>query len=115
MESPVIAKVGLSIVSEKNARENLETEVIGFDFDAVRSAARSAWEQALSAITVEGGNTDDLKNFYTAMYHSMVVPNVVSDVNGEYRRHNMEVGQLPKGKVQYLHFRFGILSVHGIR
>lgn len=44
---PVIAKVGLSIVSEKNARENLETEVIGFDFDAVRSAARSAWEQAL--------------------------------------------------------------------
>ena len=71
---PVIAKVGLSIVSEKNARENLETEVIGFDFDAVRSAARSAWEQALSAITVKGGNTDDLKNFYTAMYHSMVVP-----------------------------------------
>lgn len=50
---PVIAKVGLSIVSEKNARENLETEVIGFDFDAVRSAARSAWEQALSAITVK--------------------------------------------------------------
>lgn len=39
MERPVIAKVGLSIVSEKNARENLETEVIGFDFDAVRSAA----------------------------------------------------------------------------
>ena len=101
---PVIAKVGLSIVSEKNARENLETEVIGFDFDAVRSAARSAWEQALSAITVKGGNTDDLKNFYTAMYHSMVVPNVVSDVNGEYRRHNMEIGQLPKGKVQYSTF-----------
>ena len=38
------------------------------------------------------------------MYHSMVVPNVVSDVNGEYRRHNMEVGQLPKGKVQYSTF-----------
>lgn len=112
---PVIAKVGLSIVSEKNARENLETEVIGFDFDAVRSAARSAWEQALSAITVKGGNTDDLKNFYTAMYHSMVVPNVVSDVNGEYRRHNMEIGQLPKAKCNILHFRFGILSVHGIR
>ena len=81
---------------KKNARENLETEVIGFDFDAVRSAARSAWEQALSAITVKGGNTDDLKNFYTAMYHSMVVPNVVSDVNGEYRRHNMEIGAIAK-------------------
>ena len=101
---PVIAKVGLSIVSEKNARENLEAEVTGFDFDAVRSAARSAWEQALSVITVEGGNTDDLKNFYTAMYHSMVVPNVVSDVNGEYRRHDMKTGQLPEGKVQYSTF-----------
>lgn len=76
----------------------------GFDFDAVRSAARSAWEQALSVITVEGGNTDDLKNFYTAMYHSMVVPNVVSDVNGEYRRHDMKTGQLPEGKVQYSTF-----------
>ena len=86
---PVVAKVGLSIVSEENARENLEAEVADFNFDAVRTAARSAWEQALSAITVEGGNTDDLKNFYTAMYHAMVVPNVVSDVNGEYRRHDM--------------------------
>ena len=101
---PVITKVGLSIVSEKNARENLEAEVTGFDFDAVRSAARSAWEQALSVITVEGGDTDDLKNFYTAMYHSMVVPNVASDVNGEYRRHDMKTGQLPEGKVQYSTF-----------
>ena len=101
---PVITKVGLSIVSEKNARENLEAEVTGFDFDAVRSAARSSWEQALSVITVEGGDTDNLKNFYTAMYHSMVVPNVASDVNGEYRRHDMKTGQLPEGKVQYSTF-----------
>ncbi len=101
---PVVAKVGLSIVSEENARENLEAEVADFNFDAVRTAARSAWEQALSAITVEGGNTDDLKNFYTAMYHAMVVPNVVSDVNGEYRRHDMQIGQLPKGEKQYSTF-----------
>lgn len=101
---PVVAKVGLSIVSEENARENLEAEVADFNFDAVRTAARSAWEQALSAITVEGGNTDDLKNFYTAMYHAMVVPNVVSDVNGEYRRHDMQIGQSPKGEKQYSTF-----------
>lgn len=101
---PVVVKVGLSIVSEENARENLEAEVADFNFDAVRTAARSAWEQALSAITVEGGNTDDLKNFYTAMYHAMVVPNVVSDVNGEYRRHDMQIGQLPKGEKQYSTF-----------
>ena len=101
---PVVAKVGLSIVSADNARENLGHEVKDFNFDAVCAAARNAWEQALSSITVEGGNTDDLKDFYTAMYHAMVVPDVVSDVNGEYRRHNMEIGQLPEGGVQYSTF-----------
>ena len=101
---PIIAKVGLSLVSVDNARKNLAEEVKDFNFDAVCAAARNDWEQALSSITVEGGGTDDLKNFYTAIYHAMVVPNVVSDVNGEYRRHNMQIGQLPKGKMQYSTF-----------
>ncbi|ADV42092.1 GH92 family glycosyl hydrolase [Bacteroides helcogenes] len=103
-KAPVIVRVGLSLVSVDNARENLEHEVKDFDFDAVCATARNAWEQALAAITVEGGSADDLKNFYTAMYHTMVVPNTVSDVNGEYRRHDMRVGKLPEGKVQYSTF-----------
>lgn len=94
----------MSLVSVDNARKNLAEEVKDFNFDAVCAAARNDWEQALSSITVEGGGTDDLKNFYTAIYHAMVVPNVVSDVNGEYRRHNMQIGQLPKGKMQYSTF-----------
>ncbi|MEY8687046.1 GH92 family glycosyl hydrolase [Bacteroides sp. AN502(2024)] len=101
---PVVAKVGLSIVSTDNARENLEAEVKDYDFDNVCAAARGAWRQALSAITVEGGSTEELKNFYTAMYHAMVVPNIVNDANGEYRRHNMEVRRLAKGEVQYSTF-----------
>lgn len=102
--NPVVAKVGLSLVSVENARENLEQEVKDFDFDAVCAAARSAWEQELSSITVEGGSTDDKKNFYTAMYHAMVVPNTVSDVNGEYRRHDMQIARVPQGKTQYSTF-----------
>lgn len=101
---PVVAKVGLSLVSEENARMNLESEVKDFNFDAVHAAARLAWEQVLSAITIEGGDADDLADFYTAMYHAMVVPNVVSDVNGEYRRHDMQIKQLPKGEKQYSTF-----------
>lgn len=101
---PLVVKVGLSQVSVENARENLEHEVKDFDFDAVCAAARSEWGRVLSSITVEGGRTGDLKNFYTAMYHVMVVPNTVSDVNGRYRRHNMQIGQLPKGKVRYSTF-----------
>ena len=101
---PVVAKVGLSIVSVDNARQNLEAEVKDFDFDAVRAAARNQWEQALDVIHVEGGTPDELTNFYTALYHSLVVPNTVSDVNGQYRRHNMEIGQLPAGQTRYSTF-----------
>ena len=96
-----MAKVGISTVSVDNARQNLKAEVKDFDFDAVRAAARSQWEQALSVIQVEGGTEAELTNFYTALYHVLVVPNTVSDVNGQYRRHNMEIGQLPKGQVRY--------------
>lgn len=101
---PLVVKVGLSVVSEENARKNLEAEVKDFDFEAVRAAARAAWEEALAVVTVEGGHTDDLKNFYTALYHSMVVPNVVSDVNGEYRRHDMTIDRMPEGRKHYSTF-----------
>ena len=100
----IIAKVGLSIVSAENARENLENDVKDFDFDAVRNAAHATWANVISAITVEGGSKEDMANFYTAMYHAMVIPNTVSDVNGEYRRHDMQIARLPKGEKQYSTF-----------
>lgn len=101
---PIIAKVGLSTVSVDNARLNLETEVKGFDFDSVRTATQSHWERALSPIQVEGGTEEEMTNFYTAMYHAMVVPNIVRDVNGQYRRHDMKIGQLPKNSIRYSTF-----------
>ncbi len=101
---PIVAKVAISLVSVENARENMASEVNNFDFDAVHASAIAQWNDALSAITVTGGTPGDYRNFYTAMYHSMVVPNTVSDVNGQFRRHNMQIGQLPQGKVQYSTF-----------
>lgn len=101
---PVVAKVGLSIVSLENARKNMESEVKEFDFDAVHQSAVTQWTEALSRITVEGGNPDDRTIFYTAMYHSMITPNIVSDVNGEYRRHDMTIGQLSATEKQYSTF-----------
>ena len=97
--------MGVSFVSIENARLNLEKEQpFGTTFDKLRAEARKMWNDDLSRVTVKGGTEEQKGVFYTAMYHSMGVPNVVSDVNGEYRRHNMEIGQLPKGKVQYSTF-----------
>ena len=100
----IVVKVGLSIVSTENARENLENDIKGFDFDAIHNAARTQWSEAISKITVQGSSDEDKTNFYTAMYHSMIVPNTVNDVNGDYRRHDMSIGKLQKGEKRYSTF-----------
>lgn len=62
----VLAKVGISIVSEANARENLEKEIPAFDFETVRSNAENTWKKALAVVEVKGGTEEQRKNFYTA-------------------------------------------------
>ncbi|NDV95355.1 alpha-mannosidase [Dysgonomonas sp. 521] len=102
--TPIVAKVGFSVVSEENARKNLSHDVEDFDFDMVHNQAKNLWAEALSDIIVEGGSENDLKNFYTAAYHSKVVPNIMNDVNGQFRRHDMKIGTLPEGKKYYSTF-----------
>lgn len=102
--TPIVAKVGISIVSEENAKENLAHDVKDFDFDAVHTQARVLWSEELGSIVVESKNTDALRNFYTAMYHAKVVPNIASDVNGQYRRHDMQIAQQAEGHKYYSTF-----------
>ena len=80
----VVVKVGISYVSVENAHKNLDAEVGTRDFDSVREAAKAKWNEALGRIRVAGGTEDDRTIFYTALYHSLLHPNLVSDVNGEY-------------------------------
>lgn len=77
-------KMGVSFVSIENARLNMNTEQPGFDFDKVRTAASSMWNSDLSRVQVEGGSVNDKTIFYTAMYHLLIHPNIIQDVNGEY-------------------------------
>lgn len=98
------AKIGISGVSYENARENLASEGSGFDFDAMALAADDAWDKELGKIEVEGGTPDEREMFYTALYHTMIQPNLFSDVNGEYVGADYAVKQLPKGEEQYTTF-----------
>lgn len=77
-------QIGISFVSIENARENLEREQQGFDFDKVCLSARQQWNDILSRIEVEGGTDDQKTIFYTALYHMFIHPNILQDVNGEY-------------------------------
>ncbi|MFW6042795.1 MAG: GH92 family glycosyl hydrolase [Marinilabiliaceae bacterium] len=78
------AKVGVSYVSIENARENLDTEQTGFDFEQTAQNAFDDWNNRLSRIEVEGGTDDDKTMFYTALYHLLIHPNILQDVNGMY-------------------------------
>lgn len=81
--SPLVAKVGISGVSIANAKLNLETEIADKDFDTIVADADAAWDKQLGKIVAKADD-ETLKTFYTALYHSMIQPNVYSDVNGEY-------------------------------
>lgn len=82
---PLLVKVALSAVSAENARLNMAAECPGWDFGAVRRAARERWNRELSKIRIETSDPAVRRIFYTALYHTMIAPSVFSDVNGDYR------------------------------
>ncbi len=80
----VEVRMGVSFVSIANARENLEKEQGGRHFAALRDEARSRWNADLGRITLEGGTDEQRTVFYTGLYHLLIHPNVLQDVNGQY-------------------------------
>lgn len=76
--------MGVSFVSMENARLNAEKELAQTTFDSLRLKAEEAWNNDLSKILVEGGSEDQKTVFYTALYHTLIHPNILQDVNGQY-------------------------------
>lgn len=99
----LICKVALSPVSIENARLNMATEVLGWDFEYIARAAETSWEKELKKIIIQGTDLQK-KIFYTALYHTMVQPNTMSDVNGEYMASDYVTRSVAKGEVHYSTF-----------
>ena len=76
--------VGISYVSVANASANLTAENNGFNFSAVQTATHNSWNALLGKIQITGGTSVQQANFYTALYHALLHPNVNSDTNGQY-------------------------------
>lgn len=83
-DEAVEVRVGVSFVSIANARENLEKEQGTKHFDELRAEAREKWNADLSRIKVEGGTDEQKRVFYTGLYHLLIHPNILQDVNGQY-------------------------------
>ena len=99
----LICKVALSPVFIENARLNMATEVPGWDFEYIARAAETSWEKELRKIIIQGTDLQK-KIFYTALYHTMVQPNTMSDVNGEYMASDYVTRSVAKGEVHYSTF-----------
>jgi len=85
LEGDLLVQVGLSAVDAQGAAGNLEAEWANFDFTAARTAAKTAWREALAPYAISGAQDDDLVVMATALYHSFIAPNLFSDVDGRYR------------------------------
>ncbi|MBR5568115.1 MAG: GH92 family glycosyl hydrolase [Bacteroidales bacterium] len=100
-------QMGVSFVSCENAWENLEAEQARLqpgvsNFEAIRAEAEAAWEADLGRIKVEGGSERDKEVFYSALYHALIHPSILNDVNGEYPlMENDGVGRVPSGQNRY--------------
>lgn len=81
----ILVKVALSAVSADGARRNLDSELSGWDFEKTVKKAEDAWNAELGKIKISGGTKDQQTIFYTALYHSLLTPNLYSDVDGQYR------------------------------
>ncbi len=98
----VNVQVGLSFVSVDGAKANLKAENNGKkSFDQVAASARQAWNDQLGKIQVSGGSDADTTTFYTSLYHSLIQPNVFSDVDGRYPGFDGRIHQADRGHAMY--------------
>ena len=94
----VQAKVGLSYVSDANAKLDWQQENPGWNFDTVKSAAQQQWNNLLGRIQISGGAYDRTQMFYSLLYKDFVEPNIVSDVNGQFMGADMTLHTVPAGQ-----------------
>jgi putative alpha-1,2-mannosidase len=96
----VEVRTGISSVSTAGARNNRISEIGKKTFLQIQMDARSSWNKELGRIAVYDSSQRNMTNFYTSLYHMMIVPNVYSDVDGKYRGRDNKI-HIAKGYTQY--------------
>ncbi len=100
----IIARVGISYVDLAGAENNLKVEAAGKTFDELRHHAFAAWNRALSVIRVSGGSASARRVFYTALYHSLLMPSIFSDSDGRYLGFDRKVHHVAAGHLIYCNY-----------
>ena len=105
----VLARTAVSYVSVANAQANLQAEspassFTSAGFDDTVAAVSNNWNGYLNKIQVSGGTLADRQTFYTMMYHALLAPSVVSDVNGQYMGFDGVPYTIATGHAKYEYF-----------
>ena len=86
-----MVKVGAFTVSAESARNNLALEAPHWNFNEYKLNAKSSWRRNYKKLTIKS-SADSVKTiFYTSLYHSIIAPNLISDVNGLYRGTDLKI------------------------
>ena len=104
IDNEITYQISISFVSIENAKENLKSERQFADFDFCKKETQKIWDQKLSKIIIKSNSKDKLTQFYTHLYHSMIHPNIVSDINGEYMGADFIKKRVEKGRDHYSSF-----------
>ena len=86
----ILVKVSLSPTSYEGAKLN-SSEIKNWDFEKVKKEAETLWNKELSKIEVTSNDKDKLAIFYTALYHTMMQPNIAQDLDGKYRGRDNQI------------------------
>lgn len=97
---PIIIKLSVSSVSSASSKENIDVELKDLGFDQVHELAKQRWNKALSAVEIDDSNEKNKTIYYTALYHSFLMPWIISDVDGNYLGKDGKVHKT-RGKKQY--------------
>jgi putative alpha-1,2-mannosidase len=96
----VVLGISVSTVGVASAKKNLQAEADPGGFDGVRKRTQEEWRKQLSVITVEDNRGEAKTIFYTALYHALLLPWIISDVEGQYRGAD-ELVHKASGKNEY--------------
>lgn len=83
--APVQLKLAVSFIGMDKARANLEAQMPGWDFAAIRAGSEGLWRDALGKIQVSGGTESQRRQFYSALYRSHTMPHDLSGENVWWR------------------------------
>jgi len=103
LNKPLLVKVGISLISVEQAKKNLDDQIPDWDFDKLLAQAEQAWEAPLRKIELKGGTNDQRSIFYSALYHSYIMPTDLTESGGVYLGFDNKVHSTG-GRVYYSDF-----------